>query len=79
MGVFAKRDLMAGDKVSSSYFEEDVGHRLVQVRRKYLQGRWVFESGCNRCINEAAYWDGKHKSSAFDNNKGVESKTWRED
>jgi len=79
MRVFAKRDLAASDQVSRSYFEEDVGHRLIQVHRKYLQGGWVFESGCNRCINETAYWDGKNKSSASDNNKGVESGTGRED
>jgi len=79
MGVFAKRDLAAGDEVSRSYFEEDVGHRLVQVRREYLKGGWVFECGCNRCVNEAAYWDGKNKSSAAGNSEGVESGMGRED
>ena len=77
MGVFAKRDLAAGDEVFRTYFEDEVGHRLVQVRREYLKGGWAFECRCNRCLNEAAYWDEKKKSSAPGDNGGIESGTGR--
>jgi len=73
MGVFANRDLAAGDEIFRSYFEEEVGHRLVQVRREYLKGGWAFECGCKRCVNEAAYWDGKKKSTVSGNKHHVES------
>lgn len=72
MGVFAKKDLAAGDEVFRSYFEEEVGHRLVQVRREYLRGGWAFECGCKRCVNEAAYWDGKNKPSVPGDDEDVE-------
>ncbi|PUU73176.1 hypothetical protein B9Z19DRAFT_1135740 [Tuber borchii] len=74
MGVFAKRDLAAGDEVFRSYFEEEVGHRLVQVRREYLRGGWAFECGCKRCVNEAAYWDWKNKPSVPGDNEDVEGR-----
>ncbi|PWW78656.1 SET domain-containing protein [Tuber magnatum] len=74
MGVFAKRDLAAGDEIFRSYFEEEVGHRLVEVRREYLKGGWAFECGCKRCVNEATYWSEKNKASASGENRvGIES------
>ncbi|RPB01129.1 SET domain-containing protein [Choiromyces venosus 120613-1] len=68
MGVFAKRDLIAGDEVCRSYFEEEVGHRLVDVRREYLKGGWAFECGCKRCVNEAAYWTAKNRVAVVGEN-----------
>ncbi|KAG0136466.1 hypothetical protein HOY82DRAFT_69664 [Tuber indicum] len=63
MGLFSTRDLAAGDEAFRSYFEDRVGHRLVQVRQEYLAGGWAFECGCRRCVNEAAYWNEKEGAS----------------
>ncbi|KAG0642281.1 hypothetical protein HOY80DRAFT_1134622 [Tuber brumale] len=63
MGLFATRDLAAGDEAFRSYFEERYGHRLVDVRQEYLKGGWAFECGCRRCVNEATYWDEKKRAA----------------
>lgn len=59
IGVFARRDIKAGEELVRTYFEHPVGHRMVDARRSYLAGGWAFECKCVRCENEAGYWRDK--------------------